>query len=567
VAGERKGEVFECLIVMALQDIGYELGRNLFWGEKPTGFSIDPDFILGSLDAPSHWLLATSSGSAKNSLEKFWRNVGELFEAKRVFSNPPLVVNLVLETNLRDALQTAMSALTDSELLLQRTDYGQTLENFIEKLGKRVPNGREDKVKFLRTKIDANVEVTRAYNIFKSTLRTSLTISKPEFNALWRMLRKEARSPCYRAARATYVRRGIAKLMVFPETTRKSLYDHILTSQRLGKLPNYLYKLDYATRTIAGSIVSDSEIQWVVKHLPAETIEYIIAQSYRARPDNWNNWISVLRDAKILLHQKYIETNYDELIKPKGMLKHLLSHAPNGYKWLFAHLMEVFKIASGKRQGYGYSVLSRDVGYATGISQGYLELSDWVNGFIESLRATGLIADVATALSARLKQIPLATLTKIGPKVEAEYFRNLMETKVISYWLFEPLPLLIRRALLKGGKEVREVKKHPTFIGEYLNKPTQIASPHVIRSGSTLVSWRSAYDLGRHHKTKELSGRSQALRFSFCNGKFSRRNGIKRMILLLDGTFTDDQLRVLLDAGWDEVFYPDELEEFVNSIV
>ena len=88
MAGEKKGEAFEALTYLALVGLGYVLEVNLFWGKRPVGFSFDPDFVLGSLERPTHWLMLTSTLSSKNTPEKFWRNLAELFEVKRRFDKP-----------------------------------------------------------------------------------------------------------------------------------------------------------------------------------------------------------------------------------------------------------------------------------------------------------------------------------------------------------------------------------------------------------------------------------------------------------------------------------------------
>jgi hypothetical protein len=81
MANEKIGRVFEALTFLSLERIQMRPS----WEKKHPKISIDPDIVLGDFDAPTHWLLLTSTISAKNSLEKFWRNMGELFEVKRVF--------------------------------------------------------------------------------------------------------------------------------------------------------------------------------------------------------------------------------------------------------------------------------------------------------------------------------------------------------------------------------------------------------------------------------------------------------------------------------------------------
>ena len=74
------------------------------------------------------------------------------------------------------------------------------------------------------------------------------------------------------------------------------------------------------------------------------------------------------------------------------------------------------------------------------------------------------------------------------------------------------------------------------------------------------IVWQSCTDSGRDHKKKELCGRAPGLRYHW-NGKgFVARPGIKKLVLLLDGTWRDEDLKALLRAGWDEIFYPDEMD-------
>ena len=46
-----------------------------------------------------------------------------------------------------------------------------------------------------------------------------------------------------------------------------------------------------------------------------------------------------------------------------------------------------------------------------------------------------------------------------------------------------------------------------------------------------------------------------------------RRPGIEKLILVLDGTWRQNDLDSLLRAGWDEIFYPDEMDELAKAVV
>ena len=85
MAGERKGIIYEALLYVVLErlrEVGGVSG-TLFWNTRPAGMSVEPDLLIGpDQDHPSVIFLVTHSGAAGNSHMKFWRNLGELSEAK-----------------------------------------------------------------------------------------------------------------------------------------------------------------------------------------------------------------------------------------------------------------------------------------------------------------------------------------------------------------------------------------------------------------------------------------------------------------------------------------------------
>jgi len=42
---------------------------------------------------------------------------------------------------------------------------------------------------------------------------------------------------------------------------------------------------------------------------------------------------------------------------------------------------------------------------------------------------------------------------------------------------------------------------------------------------------------------------------------------VEKLLLLLDGTWCDEDLKALLQSGWDDVFYPDEIDKLIKAIV
>src|SRR5579884_1154001 len=108
MAGERKGITYEAFVKIALEQLvdKGKLAGQVFWNEKPNEMTIEPDFTVGpDKDHPTHVFLVTHSGSAKNSDMKFWRNMGELVEAKVRLAKPARVYSVVFDSIIKEDLK------------------------------------------------------------------------------------------------------------------------------------------------------------------------------------------------------------------------------------------------------------------------------------------------------------------------------------------------------------------------------------------------------------------------------------------------------------------------------
>jgi hypothetical protein len=88
-----------------------------------------------------------------------------------------------------------------------------------------------------------------------------------------------------------------------------------------------------------------------------------------------------------------------------------------------------------------------------------------------------------------------------------------------------------------------------------------------MEANRSFIKWQSAHGSHTNDKKKELSGRAIGLRYHWSGSEFVRRPGLRKMILVLDGTWKQADLNALLRAGWDEIFYPDEMDQLAKAIV
>jgi hypothetical protein len=286
---------------------------------------------------------------------------------------------------------------------------------------------------------------------------------------------------------------------------------------------------------------------------------------------------------------KYIEGNFSTLSSKSGLktaMKALHGKAetlvpaasfsggsPDSV-WLFEILMELIKQSEEKSAGFGYAQLGREVidaGWGNtkdlaSASQfgGGFGLSAWIKRNPKSGFRDDLLEGCAEVLAARLKLIGLKQVQSLLKGIKDGFASNLIESKLCTYKVFEPLRLLIESTVT--GCELDQIR---SCFGEKAGLPGQATKTTVLRKGKTLINWQSVSNAGRDHKKKELSGRAVALRYSWDAKakKFVPRPRVEKLILVVDGTWKREDLLTLARAGWDEIFYPDEMDKLAKAIV
>jgi hypothetical protein len=93
------------------------------------------------------------------------------------------------------------------------------------------------------------------------------------------------------------------------------------------------------------------------------------------------------------------------------------------------------------------------------------------------------------------------------------------------------------------------------------------AGTEVLVSGKTVVATQTMTRQGRDHKRKEFAARAVSIRYAWSRKGFVKRPGVAKLIMVLDGEIGTRELDVLRTAGWDEIFYPDEMDKLVRAIV
>lgn len=577
----KEGLVFEALIATALS----ELRKTYHWGVTPPGFLIDPDFVIGSLAAPTHWILVTSSGSAKESNRKFWRNCAEIFLTKKQFESPPLLINIVFKGHQKASLQTVMEKIGDSQIHVDANEWGRVLIAMVGALTTKIPESDSGKVELLEKTIKSNRNYIDSFNQFKKALAKALIAQNSAHGDLWAYIKDIGTGSFRCSARPTYFRRGVIKLLLFTKEQRKRLFKQKKSSsRRLGGKVEALLELGLASKSVAGAVMKDMEVNYVLDTFDEKTIESILAQAPLEKMSGWIDTLLNLQDVRA--YQSFVIDNFEKLTSPELLFDLLRQqHAdptkfsPEGLVkevstvWLFYFLFDLIKAYTGKRQGYGLSKLAQDAQpyvntreYPPQDRVWTIVTSDFVNRIGNETMPDKVLRAQCTVLSELLAQVGVENVGKLGDDIVQMTIVSNLEQKLLTYRMFDPLKILLRDSLVKNGFSFEYIKAHPSFVGELIGQPAKVGTTPMIRVGLTLIHWKSATKNPRD-KTKELVSRIQSIRVQFSESGFCKRSGVERCLLLIDGEYTAEQIDWLLASGWDGVFYPDEVDKLASAII
>lgn len=585
MANETRGILYETITEAALQLAvkKAKIQGLVRWNEKPKGMSVEPDFTVGmDKDDPSHVIMVTASGSSHNSHMKFWRNLGELQEVKAQLPRIPIVINLYFESVVKANILLLNSKLYDNTLVIGTKSYFKPLQDWVHSNIQNATGNKEERKKVLFNDIQKNRLLADSINKTADDLVIALKNYKSDLSNLWELMRTDfALRRNYRSNRITSVRRGLAKLMVLEPEIRLLVYSNISSVFSSNSLPEYIFELGFFEKTISGAHLVDEEIRSVIKILGSEVCEEMIALA----PPVMNLWIQELRQLENnRIFIEYMERSFDNLTKRSNLLNFLndCQNDPEGFaiknrvnfygelnrNWLFLFLLNLLKAHSGKLQGYSYSLLGDEMGERSGFGSGYMTIADWANRKPGTKLSEKQLSIMAEVLANRVKDVGKQNLKPLIDKVIAVDIKSSLEDRLIPYWKFESILYLLYRELDKQGVTYKKKTSYVGWVSEYTAAKNRSGTTPFVQIDDTLIHWKSSYTSHVHDKTKELSARARNIRYQFDSKTkaFSRRKGVNRLALIVDGDWTEANLRNLANAGWDIIVYPDEIPDLVSQL-
>lgn len=605
MAGEKRGAVAEAFVDIALRAIvRRNPGLGTVWCQTPpAGISIDTDFSIGeSSDSPTAVVLVTVSGSIKDSTRKFWRNLAELIELKSL-NDAPVAISVAFTDFSKDSIAAIEAATFDFVVNVASTPAGESLIEWAESNQRLAPRAYPDVVQWVERHVESNTELQTGTRWLATSLRKALLAKAGVESNIWKLenARRRKSHALETECRTTSFKKGLGKLLLFPEWSDilSTKGNHL--SPANGEVGS---QFSLCAKALRGYRLIDSDVRWVLQSFDCALLQTILKKQPLSRLEVW---LEALRDqAGFRRQMQWIAENVSRLSDPASLwslLRQCKSSpaslsaelcAPNAKRvWLFHSIIDLLKVAHGGTQAFGAAavqgdlaklqsdrehqttvrrILGRDPEWRAGRTI-WLGLADWSNGpSAQNFRLyDDDLARVSDVLARRIRAVDVASVSGKADEIVRTQFVSTFDGKVMSHQ-FDPLSCLVHESLNEAGIPSSDVALPSCFAdksrqgGAHLDPRT--ATTKAIRAESTIIATQTMTPQGRDHKRKEFAARCVSARYQWdaTGNQFKPAAGIKKFVLVLDGNISDKEVAVLGNAGWDGIFYPDEMGRLLETV-
>lgn len=584
MAGEVTGKIYEAITRVALElaIAGNRKGLVVLWHEQPKWISIEADLAVGkNADEIEALVMVTHSRSEKLSEKKFWRNAGELCQWKIQGPKPVRCYNVIFEAAIKAELKKVELAILDGILEVESTTYGKTIISYVRKRQNKFGSSddkRREHVLALITKGDPNYDpdFAKAIALLRDDLTRMTSKANAALNGAWTSLRIiESRKISIPPAKNTYVRNGIAKLILLDKATRTAVYDAVKNGTEIpfDKVPRYALELQLIEEGMSGCQITDTELNAAVSLLGSNVCEQIVALA----PARMQDFIDPLRSVdNIDAYSAFIEDKFADLSTPSGMLKWLkacytdpvgilpttvkLSIPPRDV-WLFVYCITLEKANQEKIVAYGLSSLAAD----SGVPDAELRFAMPAFAARQAMPSSATLKAVARVFANKVRELGLK-------KLKSKEFVKAMKAMLIqrgmyvlsTYRNFDPLTSLVQAQLLAAGIASTEVIV-PTFFKEIADVSSS-TSTFIQVGHDTLIYCQSCHGSHVNDKAKELSARFRATKLKWNGKKFVDRSNAKNLYFIADGEWRVEDFDIFMRSGVDRIFYPDQMDELIKAL-
>ncbi len=579
----RVGTTYEAFVDVVLNKLikKHYLQGQVFWNHIPQVLKIEPDFYVGpDCETPLIIFMVSHSDSSKESNRKYLRSVAEMIEAKVRLATSPLCINVIFDATIKNDIKKLGTTSFDSQIIIGDMSYGEKLRSWVNSNEHLLPADKEDRAKKLVVLARGDQTLNTLLLQLEKDIRTTIASARESSKSLWDCL-KQRPIPSVRKNSITSFRRGI---------TKRFLMGNALSDEGVVIAENdapWLSKLGLVKRKISGWEVSDNDVLWFLRSEWGHNYQAIasccISNGFREQIEKVKNI------ALIASMSSYVVAHYSELTTTEGMIttlkkQHLdpsfnLSLPPSVKKpqnvWIYDFVASLAKASSGMSQSFGYSSFAVHP-ESRRFKIGHMFVGQWCDHFAGEFFnrrpnvkiSQPILRFIARVLSDELKKYSTEQIVKLNNAIESKYIVKEYEDTLLSHPGFNPLLSLLIHAGVVSTSGRKVTKTLRTCFAEKAGLRGQSGTMVIANVKNVVLAFRSACKNPRD-KRKELCAYAVGLRFTWDaeTKVFKPRPGVDKLVLLLDGTWTQQDLDALIAAGWDEIYYPDEIDKLKASVL
>jgi hypothetical protein len=545
--GEKRGRILEALTIATLES-RLKLHRlDYLWDESRDDLAVKPDLlVLDREKAPMMLALVTWGGSRTNVKEKFWRDIGELVDAR--LAHPALRVMSIRATKQFSGKEmSALSLLMDANVAISTFPRAKPLVAEIEAIAdaNRTILGKDKALEVGRQLKRKHGDVAGSLLAECEPLLSGQAAEAKEVKAA--KTRLSSLSFC--SSRKTSVKIAVAQLLVLDAQASSD----VISGRPLPRSGATALAKQCGACTREVTPKTSPEITESVALLGGDTLRKLVELD---RADCAKHLRKLREVAAIDL-----DSVADELAVygSARAIQQRLRDSENRAAFAIG-LRTLVSLRYGKQ---GSGLLDR-MAETTG------QLRPQLHGItLPALEAgssipTKVEAGIAKAYSEKLSNLTKKEVQAFASKLD-EVVRYQFRNALMSHGV-DPLRNLIMKQAKLDGLPAAEVRA-PSWVGKRTEAELGVRfsnndlSTRGVRIKGSFIHWKSAYDGNEGHKTKELAGRVFAIR------PWLDRSHSGRFLLVLDGHFSTENIKTLMRAGWDDIFYPDEIDRLVKAVV
>jgi len=413
--------------------------------------------------------------------------------------------------------------------------------------------------------------------------------------ATYSAIQAKRSTPRIPARKLTTLRRALGHFLpVNDEVLLRELLKSIRTGGKAA-WPQYLFEVGIATKSLAGGkftnpCPSGTKYSRKMESNPAYEA-FVMTEQFtddeivrlwkrlRSITTSMSQACASIRSAsEFALYHKFVVDNFDTLATQSGMAKALkdcfddpdtvlgkkvgLANSSEKGVWLFDYVMTIIKAKTGKQQGYGYTKLGEESGIKVDDKRSKLDfaLPKMLNR--SEFPSAEITKKFTATLAAKLASVGTTWVNSNQSEITRFFLKGQFEDKIYKTASFDPALELAMHGLKALGAS--RDKRSATFLTGYIGKGA--ATCDTLTIGTSLIMWQAAFAGHPADKHKELIGRIGMLRVQHSSDGKIVPASFKKAILVIDGTWQEDQIKRLAENGFDSVYYVDEIDQLVKDL-